>query len=70
MNHEDTKEGLRHCSVYHGIDSCSGCPYHSGDFARNGCENDLMFNALLLIEELEASLRAMQRTVHELTARQ
>jgi hypothetical protein len=29
-----------------------------------------MFNALLLIEELEASLRAMQRTVHELTARQ
>jgi hypothetical protein len=70
MTRDEIKEGLVHCAAYLDVDDCTGCPYRSGDYARNGCEGVLILDAMQLINELEASLKAMQTTVYELTARQ
>ncbi len=70
MTRDEIKEGLAHCAAYRDVDDCTGCPYRSGDYARNGCEGVLILDAMQLINELETSLRNMQRTVHELTSQQ
>ena len=70
MTREEIKEAIRCCAAHRDVDDCAGCPYRSGEYVRNGCENTLLSDALTLVEELETSLANMQRTVYELTSRQ
>ena len=61
--------GLSCCSHAADVVDCRQCPYHIEDGYRNGCERQLMTDALDLIRDQQFKLETYDNTIRGLLIR-
>ena len=68
-NNDKVLTGLRCCSHAADVVDCRQCPYHIEDGFRNGCERQLMADALDLIRDQQFKLETYDNTIRGLLIR-